>query len=72
MSKAKKYLFNNRHTGEVLALTKADGKALPDDWSRIKPAVNEKGEHVLRMQMEGGVIDISPTEVNRDGDNRAE
>lgn len=56
-------MYNNRFTGEVLPLTKAQGKKLSEDWSRIKPAINDKGERVLRMKMEGGIVDIRETEV---------
>lgn len=63
MKKAQIYLYNNRFTGEVLPLTKAQGKKLSEDWSRIKPAINDKGERVLRMKMEGGIVDIRETEV---------
>lgn len=65
MKPAKIYLYNNRFTGEVLPLTKAQGKKLSEDWSRIKPAINEKGQKVLRMKMEGGTVDILETEVAR-------
>lgn len=59
MTKAKIFLFNNRHTGEVLRLTKKQAKQLNEDWSQIKPVVNTDGEKVLRMQMQGATIDIS-------------
>lgn len=75
MGKAKIYLYNNRYTGEVLRLTKAQGKKLSEDWSRIKPVVNDEGETVLRMQMNGATIDISenkPVEVKPDGERSAE
>ncbi len=61
------YLYNNRFTGQVLPLTKAQGKKLSEDWSRIKPAVNEKGQRVLRMKMEGATVDILETEVAQHG-----
>lgn len=71
MTQSKKYIFNNRFTGELRVLTKSEGKKLGEDWSRVKPAVNEKGERVLRMQMHGATIDISentaPAEVVKDG-----
>lgn len=63
MKKAQIYLYNNRFTGEVLPLTKAQGKKLSEDWSRVKPAINDKGQRVLRMKMEGGIVDIRETEV---------
>lgn len=63
MKKAQIYLYNNRFTGEVLPLTKAQGKKLSEDWSRIKPAINDKGQRVLRMKMEGAIVDILETEV---------
>jgi len=63
MIKAQIYLYNNRFTGEVLPLTKQQGKKLSEDWSRIKPAINDKGQKVLRMKMEGGTVDILETEV---------
>ena len=63
MIKAQIYLYNNRFTGEVLPLTKQQGKKLSEDWSRIKPAINEKGQKVLRMKMQGATIDILETEV---------
>lgn len=72
MTKAKIYLFNNRFTGEVKPLTKAEGKKLNEDWSRIKPATNEKGERVLRMKMNGGTIDIKETEVAKHGNPGSE
>lgn len=72
MTKAKIYLFNNRFTGEVLPLTKAQGKKLNEDWSRIKPATNEKGERVLRMKMNNGTVDIKETKVAQDGNPGAE
>lgn len=67
MKKDRIYLYNNRFTGEVLPLTKAQGKKLSEDWSRIKPATNDKGQRVLRMKMEGGTVDILETEVSKDG-----
>jgi hypothetical protein len=63
MIKAQIYLYNNRFTGEVLPLTKQQGKKLSEDWSRIKPVINEKGQRVLRMKMQGATIDILETEV---------
>lgn len=63
MTKAQIYLYNNRFTGEVLPLTKQQSKKLSEDWSRIKPATNDKGQRVLRMKMEGGIVDILETEV---------
>ena len=63
MKKAQIYLYNNRFTGEVLPLTKSEGKKLSEDWSRIKPAINDKGQRVLRMKMEGAIIEILETEV---------
>lgn len=75
MKQAKRYIFNNRFTGEMLVLTKGQGKKLSEDWSRVKPAVNEKGEHVLRIEMEGATIDISenkvPAEARTDGERSA-
>ena len=70
-ARAKIYLYNNRFTGEVLRLTKGQGKKLSEDWSRVKPVINDQGERVLRMQMEGATIDISenkPAEVKTDGE----
>lgn len=58
MRKAKLYAFNNKFTGDVLHLTKKQGAHLNEDWAQIKPAVNEKGEHVLRMQLHGAVVDL--------------
>lgn len=63
MKQAQVFLYNNRFTGEVLPLTKQQGKKLSEDWSRIKPAINDKGQRVLRMKMEGGIVDILETEV---------
>lgn len=59
MNSDQKYLFNNRHTGEVLALSKIGGSLLGKDWSEIKPAINAKGERVLRMELNGATVDIS-------------
>ena len=59
MTKAKIYLFNNIFSGEVKPLTKAQGKLLNEDWSRIKPVINDKGQKVLRMQLNGATVDIS-------------
>jgi rRNA processing protein Krr1/Pno1 len=59
------YLYNNRFTGEVLPLTKQQGKKLSEDWSRVKPVINDKGQRVLRMKMEGGTVDIRETEVDK-------
>lgn len=66
MNKQPVYLYNNRFTGEVLPLTKQQGKKLSEDWSRIKPAINDKGQRVLRMKMEGATVDILETEVTKD------
>jgi len=66
MKKLQVYLYNNRFTGEVLPLTKADGKKLSEDWSRVKPVVNDQGKKVLRIRMNGGTIDIVEQEVKTD------
>lgn len=58
MRNAKLYAFNNIDTGEVLHLTKKQGAGLNEDWAQIKPAINEKGDHVLRMQLRGAVVDL--------------
>lgn len=58
MGKAKLYAFNNMDTGEVLHLTKKQGAHLNEDWAQVKPAINEKGEHVLRMQLRNAVVDL--------------
>ena len=74
--RSKRYIYNNRYTGEMKVLTKGQGKQLNEDWSKVQPAVNEKGEHVLRIQMAGGTIDISenkaPAEDDQDGKQSAE
>lgn len=67
MTKAKTYLFNNIHTGDVVALTKAEGKKLSEDWARIKPVINDKGKRVLRMQLHGATVDIAEREIPTNG-----
>lgn len=62
MGKAKRYLFNNKFSGAIVPLTKKQGARLNEDWAEIKPAVNEKGEKVLRMQLQGAVVDLQEVE----------
>ena len=63
MTKAKLYAFNNKFTGDVQVLTKAEGAKLNEDWSRIKVVTNEQGERVLRLQFHGATADISENKV---------
>jgi hypothetical protein len=64
MTKPKVYLYNHRFTGDVVPMTKAEArKKLNEDWSRIKPVTNDKGERVLRMQLNGATVDISQRSV---------
>lgn len=56
--KAKLYAFNNMDTGDVVYLTKKQGRGLNEDWARIRAVVNEKGERVLRMQLRNAVVDM--------------
>lgn len=79
MTKAKLYAFNHLDTGEVVYLSKKKGKLLNEDWAQVKPAVNDKGEHVLRMQLRGAVVDLQegapPVVASKeiiDGDTNAE
>ena len=58
MRKAKLYAFNNKFSGDVLHLTKKQGAQLNEDWAQIVPAINDKGERVLRMQLNGAVVDL--------------
>lgn len=75
-ARSKRYIYNHRFTGEMRVLTKGQAKQLNEDWSKVQPAVNEKGERVLRVQMEGATIDISenkaPAEGSTDGERAAE
>lgn len=63
MTKSKLYAFNNIHTGDVIYATKKKGRELNEDWAQIKPAINEKGERVLRMQLAGAVVDMQESAV---------
>ena len=72
MTKAKIYLFNNIHTGDVLALTKAQGRELSEDWARIKPVINDKGQRVLRMQLNGATVDLAEKDVPKNGNAKPE
>lgn len=62
MTKSKLYLFNNRFTGDIKRLTKSAGKKLSEDWSRIRIVTNDKGERVMRMELNGATVDISENE----------
>lgn len=64
MTKPKIYLYNHTETGEVLALTKAQGSKLGPEWSRVKSVINDKGERVLRLELAGAVAEISEVKVN--------
>ncbi len=71
MGKPKVYLFNNRFSGEVVPATIAEGEKLGEDWSRIKPVTNDKGQRVLRMQLEGATVDISEREIANHGNGKS-
>ena len=70
MKKPKIYLYNHKTTGEVVALTKAQGSKLGSEWSRVQSVINEKGERVLRLELAGAVAEISEVQVNGNGKSK--
>lgn len=64
----RKYLYMNKHTGDIKQATKSQAKKMPDDWQLVEFTKNEQGKDVMRLKFNNATVDISEREeVNDNG-----
>lgn len=63
MTKAKIDLYVHKSTGAVMQATKKQSKQLGDGWDKIKFVTNEKGERVMRFNVDGATVDVQEADM---------
>jgi hypothetical protein len=56
---ARKIPYVNKFNGNVLVVTKQEAKKLNEDWERVEFTVNQEGERVMRIHLNGATVDVS-------------
>lgn len=70
---AKKLIpYINRFTGEVKIVSKQAAKQLSEDWSKPRATKNEKGEDVMRFEIDGGNGVVAVVDISENGEQEVE
>ena len=58
------YIYCHKDTGNIKTVTKQQAKLLPPEYKRVQFVKNDKGEDVMRFQMEGATVDVIENEAS--------
>lgn len=56
------YVYCHKDSGNIKTVTKQQAKLLPPEYRQVQFIKNDKGEDVMRFQMEGATVDVQENE----------
>lgn len=68
----KKTPYVNRFTGDVKVVSRQGAKKLSEDYSKAKFTKNDKGEDVMRFEMDAGNGVVAVVDISENGEQEVE